>query len=52
MIWAFCINHLFFGNNIVKGGLHHEEDQSIFDDLYGRDHGFMYLYVLSCILSK
>lgn len=35
MIWAFCINSLIFGNNIAKGGLHYEEDQSIFDDIYG-----------------
>ena len=33
MIWAFCINSLIFGNNIAKGGLHYEEDQSIFDDM-------------------
>ena len=52
MIWAFCINSLIFGNNIAKGGLHYEEDQSIFDDIYGCDHSFVHLYVLSCILSK
>ena len=52
MIWAFCINSLIFGNNIAKGGLHYEEDQSIFDDIYGCNHSFVHLYVLSCILSK
>ena len=52
MIWTFCINHPIFGNNIVKGGLHHEEDQSIFDDLHDCDHGFVHLYVLPCIFEK
>lgn len=52
MIWTFCINKPVFGNNIAKGGLDYEEDQSIFDDIYGCDHSFVYLYVLPCFFKK